>query len=131
MSSLVSMSANPARLCGLTVRLASFLPIGQPASGNPIRSSKLRYRGSDRKGSILGSALIHVSSDDRSLMVLSAATAVLFGLLPAIQSTKTDLVPALKNEAGGARFRYWHLRDYMVAAQVSISNSDPPLNEAG
>jgi len=54
-------------------------------------------------------------------LVVSTVTALLFGLLPAWQATKTDLVPALKNEAATGRFRYWHLRDYMVAAQVSMS----------
>jgi macrolide transport system ATP-binding/permease protein len=54
-------------------------------------------------------------------LVVSTVTALLFGLLPALQSTKTDLVPALKNESAAGRFRYWHLRDYMVAAQVSMS----------
>ena len=54
-------------------------------------------------------------------LVVSSVTALLFGLLPAFQATKTDLVPALKNEAAAARFRYWHLRDYMVAAQVCLS----------
>jgi predicted permease len=54
-------------------------------------------------------------------LVVSALTALLFGLLPALQATKTDLVPALKNEAATPRFRYWHLRDYMVAAQVCLS----------
>ncbi len=54
-------------------------------------------------------------------LVISTVTALLFGLLPAFQATKTDLVPALKNEAATLRFRYWHLRDYMVAAQVTMS----------
>ncbi|HEY3738372.1 MAG TPA: ABC transporter permease [Bryobacteraceae bacterium] len=54
-------------------------------------------------------------------LLVSAATALLFGLLPAFQSTKTDLIPALKNEPSNKRFRYWHLRDYMVAAQVCLS----------
>jgi predicted permease len=54
-------------------------------------------------------------------LVVSSVTALLFGLLPALQATKTDLVPALKNEAVTGRFRYWHLRDYMVAAQVCLS----------
>jgi len=54
-------------------------------------------------------------------LVVSTVTALLFGLLPAIQSTKADLIPALKNEAATGRFRYWHLRDYMVAAQVAMS----------
>jgi predicted permease len=52
---------------------------------------------------------------------VSSATALIFGLLPALQATKTDLVPALKNEPVTARFRYWHLRDYMVAGQVCLS----------
>ncbi|MBZ5726209.1 MAG: ABC transporter permease [Acidobacteriia bacterium] len=52
---------------------------------------------------------------------VSTVTALLFGLLPALQATKTDLVPALKNDAATTRFRYWHLRDYMVAAQVCLS----------
>ncbi|MGD0436216.1 MAG: ABC transporter permease [Bryobacteraceae bacterium] len=54
-------------------------------------------------------------------LVVSTVTALLFGLLPAFQATKTDLVPALKNEAATPRLRYWHLRDYMVAAQVCLS----------
>jgi predicted permease len=54
-------------------------------------------------------------------LVVSTVTSLLFGLLPAFQATRTDLVPALKNEAAAAIFRYWHLRDYMVAAQVSMS----------
>jgi predicted permease len=54
-------------------------------------------------------------------LAVSTVTALLFGLLPALQATKTDLVSALKNEAAIPRFRYWHLRDYMVAAQVCMS----------
>jgi predicted permease len=54
-------------------------------------------------------------------LVVSSVTALLFGLLPALQATKTDLVAALKNETATPRFRYWHLRDYMVAAQVCLS----------
>jgi macrolide transport system ATP-binding/permease protein len=54
-------------------------------------------------------------------LLVATMTALLFGLLPAFQATKTDLVPALKNEAAAGRLRYWHLRDYMVAVQVSMS----------
>ena len=54
-------------------------------------------------------------------LAVSTVTALMFGLLPAVQATKTDLIPALKNEASTSRFRYWHLRDYMVAAQVCLS----------
>src|SRR5580704_18173540 len=69
-------------------------------------------------------AMVNVPVDFRVFLfalVVSTVTALLFGLLPALQATKTDLVPALKNEAATGRFRYWHLRDYMVAAQVSLS----------
>jgi predicted permease len=68
--------------------------------------------------------VVHAPVDFRVFLfalVASSVTALLFGLLPAIQSTKTDLVAALKNEVATTRFRYWHLRDYMVAAQVSMS----------
>jgi predicted permease len=51
----------------------------------------------------------------------SVVTTILFGLMPALQSTRADLVPALKNEAASERFRHWHLRDYLVATQVALS----------
>ncbi|MGA7413894.1 MAG: ABC transporter permease [Bryobacteraceae bacterium] len=54
-------------------------------------------------------------------LAVSTVAALVFGLLPALQATKTDLVPSLKNEAAATRFRSWHLRDYTVAAQVCLS----------
>jgi predicted permease len=54
-------------------------------------------------------------------LIASLVTALLFGLLPAWQATKTDLVSALKNEAVIQRFRFWSVREYMVAVQVSLS----------
>jgi predicted permease len=54
-------------------------------------------------------------------LLISVATTLLFGLLPALQSTKTDLVSALKNEAASERSRHWHVRDYVVASQVGLS----------
>ncbi len=54
-------------------------------------------------------------------LAVASVTSLVFGLLPALQSTKPDLVPALKNESAAGRSRYWHLRDYTVAAQVSMS----------
>lgn len=68
--------------------------------------------------------LLNVTADYRVLLFafgVSMLTTLLFGLLPAWQSTKTDLVPALKNEASSERSRHWHLRDYMVAIQVGLS----------
>jgi len=52
---------------------------------------------------------------------VSVLTTLLFGLLPALQATRTNLVGALKNEAISERLRHWQLRDYMVATQVALS----------
>ncbi len=48
-------------------------------------------------------------------LLVSVLTTLLFGLLPALQATRTDLVGALKNEAISEKLRHWQLRDYMVA----------------
>jgi predicted permease len=52
----------------------------------------------------------------------SLATGLIFGLAPAVQATRPDLVPALKNDAlsgrSGGRSR---LRSMLVVAQVAIS----------
>ncbi len=53
--------------------------------------------------------------------LIAAVTALVFGLAPAMQASRVNLVPALKNEAGGERVRRWHLRDYMVALQICLS----------
>jgi len=68
--------------------------------------------------------LVNITPDYRVFLfalLVSMFTIALFGLLPAWQSTKTDLVPALKNEAATERQRRWHLRDYMVATQIALS----------
>jgi predicted permease len=54
-------------------------------------------------------------------VMLSLATGVMFGLLPALQATKTDLVPALKDEAsfGGGR-RSW-LKSTLIVSQIALS----------
>src|SRR5208337_3372256 len=52
--------------------------------------------------------------------VLSFAASLIFGLAPALQSARTDLVPALKNEPP-TRLRHWHSRDLLVAVQIALS----------
>jgi predicted permease len=59
---------------------------------------------------------------------LSIVTGLLFGFAPAIQSTRTDVVPVLKNElvpsAGSARrgaLRWLNLRTGLVVSQVALS----------
>ena len=59
--------------------------------------------------------------------LLAIATGILFGLAPAIQASKADVVPVLKNElvpsGAGARgvMKYLSLRQALVVAQVAAS----------
>jgi predicted permease len=52
---------------------------------------------------------------------VSMATGVLFGLLPALQSSRPDLVPALKDEASMGGFKRSRLRNSLVVAQMALS----------
>lgn len=68
--------------------------------------------------------LFDLRTDWRALtftLVLSIATGVLFSLIPALQSSQPDLVPALKDEASMAGFRRSRLRNTLVVAQVALS----------
>src|SRR5882724_1203456 len=55
--------------------------------------------------------------------LLSLATGVVFGLAPALQASRPDLVPALKDEASAAAQgrRRFSLRNVLVVAQVAMS----------
>lgn len=68
--------------------------------------------------------VINAAPDGRVFLfalTVSVLTILLFGLLPALQATRTNLVGALKNEAISEKLRHWQLRDYMVATQVGLS----------
>jgi predicted permease len=53
---------------------------------------------------------------------LAALTGIVFGLAPAVQSTKPDVTPALKDQAGSVLGgRQARLRKGLVAAQVAVS----------
>jgi putative ABC transport system permease protein len=54
-------------------------------------------------------------------LIVSVMTGVLFGLLPALQATKPDLVPALKDEVSLGGYRRSWLRNGLVVLQVSLS----------
>jgi macrolide transport system ATP-binding/permease protein len=54
-------------------------------------------------------------------LAVSLATGVFFSLLPALQSSKPELVPALKDEVSMAGFRRSRLRNTLVVAQVALS----------
>jgi predicted permease len=55
--------------------------------------------------------------------VLSLGTGAIFGLAPALQASRPDLVPALKDEASAAiqGRRRFNLRNVLVVAQVALS----------
>jgi predicted permease len=54
-------------------------------------------------------------------VTVSVLTGLVFGLLPAMQATRPDLVPALKDEVSLGGYRRSWLRDGLVVLQVSLS----------
>jgi predicted permease len=54
-------------------------------------------------------------------LLVSLLTGMLFGLVPALQSTKTELVPALKDATSQGSYRRSRLRSGLVIAQVALS----------
>ncbi|HSR50137.1 MAG TPA: ABC transporter permease [Acidobacteriota bacterium] len=71
-------------------------------------------------------ASIQLALDARVLgftLALSLLTGILFGLLPALQASRPDLLPALKNESSSsARGRsVWEVRHVLVISQVALS----------
>lgn len=56
-------------------------------------------------------------------MLTAIVSGVLFGLVPALQSARTDLTPALKEADIGtaSRERRWNVRNSLVVAQVSLA----------
>ena len=54
-------------------------------------------------------------------LLLSIGVGVVFGLLPALQATKTDLVGALKDEASFGTYRSSWLKNGLIVFQVALS----------
>ena len=54
-------------------------------------------------------------------LLVSLVTGILFSLLPALQSSKPELVPALKDESSMAGFRRSRLRNSLVISQIALS----------
>ena len=55
-------------------------------------------------------------------VLLTAVAGLLFGLAPALQATKPEVAPTLKNEgAGGGRPNRFNLRNVLVVVQVAVS----------
>lgn len=53
--------------------------------------------------------------------LLTMAASLLFGLVPALQATNTDLAAAIKDDVSESRKRRWPLRDLLVGAQIALS----------
>jgi predicted permease len=67
---------------------------------------------------------IELRIDHRVLLftvAISVVTGLLFGLLPALQATKTDLVTALKDEAATGGYRRSYLKNGLIVFQVALS----------
>jgi predicted permease len=54
-------------------------------------------------------------------LAVSVVTGIVFSILPALQSSRPDLVPALKDEASMGGFRRSRLRNALVVVQVALS----------
>lgn len=68
--------------------------------------------------------ILSVQLDSRVLIYALAASlvsAVLFGLVPALQTSRAELVPALKAAEPGGQFQRLFGRNVLVVAQVAIS----------
>jgi predicted permease len=66
----------------------------------------------------------HVVMDMRVLLfagAVSLLTGLLFGLVPALQSTRATLAGAMRNDAPSDKLRRVSLRDLLVTAQVALS----------
>ena len=69
---------------------------------------------------------LDISLDARLLgftLLLALASGVLFGSAPALAASRTNLVTALKDEAGtyDQRGRLWNLRNLLVVTQIALS----------
>jgi predicted permease len=56
-----------------------------------------------------------------STLGLSLLSGLIFGLAPALQASRPDIVPVLKDEASAGGFRRSRLRDALIVAQVAAS----------
>src|SRR5207237_212120 len=69
---------------------------------------------------------INISTDWRVLVftfLFSLLAGIAFGLIPALQASKPELVPVLKDESGALGYRHtlFSLRNALVVAQVAMS----------
>jgi predicted permease len=121
-----SLGATRARLVGLLLSESMLLGIGASVVG--LLLAQQAVRALDTLQLPIGVPLsFDFSLDYRVLgfaVVLSVATAVLFGLLPALEGSRMDVIAALKGGAAGTRRRgraRRGLRGFLVVSQVTVS----------
>ncbi len=71
-----------------------------------------------------GSLVVHVTPDlaiFAYVFAISLVASVLFGLAPALESSRSALPSALKANAATSPVRSRRLRDFLIAAQVAVS----------
>lgn len=69
----------------------------------------------------IGAALYPDSTVLWFTLAVALSTTVLFGLTPALQAIRTDVIPSLSNEPVSIRLRRLSVRDFLVAAQIALS----------
>jgi predicted permease len=71
-----------------------------------------------------GTFIFHVTPDLKIfsfVFLISVFAGVLFGLAPALESSRSAVASALKVNAGTAPIRSRHLRNFLIATQVAVS----------
>jgi macrolide transport system ATP-binding/permease protein len=72
----------------------------------------------------IGTIVLHVTPDLEVfayVLAISVFTGVLFGLTPALESSRSALFSAIKGSAGSSPVRSRRLRDLLIASQVAVS----------
>src|SRR5262249_25650565 len=97
-----------------------------PALGGAVGLVFARWGTDALLGFLPQNATLEIKPDWRTLgftLVVTVLTGVLFGLAPALQATRFDLIPALTNDAVGVAGgrRRWELRRLLVVLQVAMS----------
>jgi macrolide transport system ATP-binding/permease protein len=72
----------------------------------------------------VGTIILHVAPDFQVfayLLAISVFSGLLFGLTPAIESSRSALFSAIKPNAGSSPLRSRRLRDVLIASQVAMS----------
>ncbi|MGA2185237.1 MAG: ABC transporter permease [Bryobacteraceae bacterium] len=121
----LAIGAGRIRLIRQLLTESLLIALGGALLGLPMASGGLAFLGTFQVASDLP-IVLSVSMDHRVLlfaMAVSLLSVLLFGLTPALQTTRTDLVPALKASASDQAGKRRRLvgRNLLVVGQVAVS----------